>query len=58
MFTATLCLRWISIKLNVDVELFTHGGRDRSQDRAVQWHCAKPAEAHFWAETPEIIPQY
>jgi len=24
--------------------------------RAVQWHCAKRAEAHFWAEAPEIIP--
>jgi len=26
--------------------------------RAVQWHCAKRAEAQFWAETLEIIPQY
>jgi len=26
--------------------------------RAVQWHCAKRAEAHFWAKAPEIIPQF
>jgi len=25
-------------------------------NRAVQWHCAKRAEAHFLAEAPEIIP--
>jgi len=26
--------------------------------RAVQWHFAKRAEAHFLAEPPEIIPYF
>jgi len=31
--------------------------RDRAYSySAVQWHCAKRAEAHFCAEAPEIIP--
>jgi len=42
--------------LQIPTDIFNKLQIVTPDNRAVQWHCAKRAEAHFWAEAPEIIP--
>jgi len=51
-------LNYKLVKIEYD-SLISAKVQDIKHDRAVQWHCAKRvdfAEAHFWAEAPEVIP--